>query len=62
MYKVFCKRERDGGLAPLRFNILESHRLGSTLYERWRFTSPASSRPYEGANAYGTRGKCSFAS
>lgn len=56
MYKGFCVKYRDGGLAPFRFKVLESHRLGKTLYVRWRFTSPALSRAYEGADAYGTRG------
>ncbi|GAB0491639.1 hypothetical protein MMPV_002893 [Pyropia vietnamensis] len=56
MYEGFCKHHRDGGLAPFRFKVLESHRLGKTLYVRWRFTSPALSRPYDGADAYGTRG------
>lgn len=56
MYKGFCVHHRDGGLAPFRFKVLEAHRLGTTLYVRYRFTSPALSRPYDGADAYGTRG------
>lgn len=56
MYEGFCTNQRDGGLAPFRFKVIEAHRLGKTLYARWRFTSPALSRPYEGADAYGTRG------
>lgn len=56
MYRGLCVDHRDGGLAPVRFEVLESHRLGTTLYARWRFTSPALSRPYDGADAYGTEG------
>ncbi|KAK1868821.1 hypothetical protein I4F81_011304 [Pyropia yezoensis] len=53
MYKAFCKRD---GLAPFRFKVLEAHRLGSTLFVRYRFTSPKLTRPYVGSDAYGTRG------
>lgn len=54
MYKGLCSP--DAGLTPFHFEALESHRLGTTLYTRWRFTSPALSEPYDGADAYGTEG------
>lgn len=53
MYKAFCKRD---GWAPFRFQVLEAHRLGSTLFVRYRFTSPKLARPYVGSDAYGTCG------
>lgn len=58
MYEGFCVRHREGtkGLAPFRFRTLSSHRLGSTLFVRWRFTSAALAKAYTGADAYGTVG------
>lgn len=55
-YKGLCVPASAGGLAPFRFHTRAADRVSTSLYVRWRFTSPALSRPYDGADAYGTAG------
>lgn len=56
MYKAVCVPRSAGGLAPFRFHTLSADRVGTSLFVRWRFTSAALARPYEGADAYATVG------
>lgn len=56
VYKDLCNRRGPRSLVPFRFTPLSSRRLGSSLYMRWRFTSPALAKPYGGASAFGVVG------
>ncbi|GAB0489368.1 hypothetical protein MMPV_000586 [Pyropia vietnamensis] len=57
VYKGLCDRRGRQPVAPFHIKLLSSHRLGSTLFVRWRFTSRALTRPYDGASAFGTAGR-----
>lgn len=57
VYKGLCDRRGPRAVAPFHFSTLSAHRLGSTLFVRWRFTSRALAKPYEGASAFGTAGR-----
>lgn len=57
LYKGLCDRRGPFSVVPFHFAALSSHRLGSTLFVRWRFTSRALAKPLEGASAFGTVGR-----
>lgn len=57
VYKGLCDRRGPQPLVPFHFKILSWHRLGSTVFMRWRFTSRVLTRPYDGASAFGTAGR-----
>jgi len=56
LFAGFCKDPKDGGLNGINFKVVQSTLIGGTFATHWIASAPFLVEPYNGSDAYITKG------